>query len=130
MTATATEVKGATIVDTASLRPSHAVIEFERRVDLATARAETSLYPRTEPAVATRWLVARATIIRLVADLLDRWSVPVLLGLEQPPHDQLGGRDVLDGQAHGLEGGDRLGITAVDPVARDRTDLDEIFFRR
>lgn len=129
-TATATEVKAATVVHSpASLRPSHAVIEFERRVDLAAARAETSLPPRIEPAVATHWLVARATLIRLVADLFERWSAPVLLGLEQPAHDQLGGGDVLDGEAHGFEGGDRLGITAVRPVAPDRADLDEVLFR-
>jgi hypothetical protein len=128
--ADASEVKAATIEDAppATLPGTHRVVEFEHRVDLAAARATARM--AMEPAVATHWLVARAAMKQLVAELLERWSVPMLLGWEQPPDDQLGRGNVLDGQAHGLEGGDGIRSATVGPVAPDAADFDQVLFRR
>ena len=128
--ADASEVKAATIEDAApaTLPRTHRVVEFEHRVDLAAARAIARA--AAEPAVATHWLVARAAMKQLVAALLERWSVPVLLGWEQTPDDQLGRRNVLDRQAHGLERGDGIRIATVGPVGPDGADLHQVLFRR
>jgi hypothetical protein len=126
--ATATEVKAAPTVarDPAALSPSHRVVQFERRVDEARARSSTDVIA---VAVSTRWLAARAAVTQLVASLLERWSVPRLLGWEQPAGDELGGGDVLDGQADRLEDGDGVGIATIRPRAPDGADLDELLFR-
>jgi hypothetical protein len=126
--ATATEVKAAPAVarDPATLSPSHRVVQFERRVDEARARSSTDVIA---VAVSTRWLAARAAVTQLVASLLERWSVPRLLGWEQPAGDELGGGDVLDGQADRLEDGDGVGIATIRPRAPDGADLDELLFR-
>ena len=123
-----TEVRAATMAEPvpATLSPSHRVVEFERQVDAARRGPPTNA---TAPAVATRWLAARAAISQMLTALLDRWSVPRLLGLEQPSGDELGGGDVLDGQADGLEDGDDIGIAPIRPVAADRADLHEVLFR-
>jgi outer membrane biosynthesis protein TonB len=68
---------------------------------------------------------ARVMLAWLVESLAGRWLAA--LGLAEQSRDgQLGGRDVLDGEADRLEDGDRTVGTALDPVGFDRPDLDEV----
>lgn len=132
--ADASEVKAATIEEAApaTLPRTHRVVEFEHRVDLAAARATARMAAGTaaQPAAATHWLIARTAMEQLVTELLERWSVPALLGWDQAPDDQLGRGNVLDRQAHGLENGDGVWIATVGPVAPDTADFDQVLFRR
>jgi hypothetical protein len=109
----------------ATLLPSHRVVEFERQVDVA----RRSSIGATPPAVSTRWLVARAAISQIVTSLVSEWSVPGLLGSEQPGGDELGRGDVLDGKANRLEDGDGVRVASVRPVTADRADFDQVRFR-
>ena len=123
-----TEVKTATMAEhaMATLLPSHRVVEFERQVDAARARSSIGAAP---PAISTRWLVARAAISQIVTSLVSEWSVPGLLGFEQPGGDELGRGDVLDGKANRLEDGDGVRVASVRPVGTNRADFDQIRFR-
>jgi hypothetical protein len=90
--------------------------------------------PRTRIHVADRapahWTTFRAMLGQLMATLADRLGLGGWPVVEQPLHDELGRGDVLDGQADGLEDGDRLRIPARDPVTTDRADLHEVHFRQ
>lgn len=81
------------------------------------------------PAVpAVGWMSARGLFARLVSAWADRW-LSGIARVEEPRDGQLGGGDVLDRQADGLEHGDRAGRTGVDPVPFDGSDLHEVGFR-
>lgn len=77
------------------------------------------------PAPSTRWVSFRVLLGQLLASLADRLSVGTLIA-QQPARDQLGGGDVLDREAHRLEGGDGVGITVLDPVPPDRPELHQL----
>ncbi len=75
-----------------------------------------------------RWLILRLIVERWLASLGDRWSAVGLGPSEQPAADELGRRDVLDGEADRLEDGDRTGWTLSGPAVLHRADLHEIMF--
>ena len=99
------------------LPASHRVLAFERDADADAARAS---WAASSTAPTSRWATVRVLLRGLVAAWMDRWS-----GSQQPADDQLGGRDVLDGEPNGLEDRDGLRIAGLGPVARDAADLDE-----
>lgn len=77
------------------------------------------------PVASTRWVTFRALLGQLVARFAERMSAGGPIA-QQPAGDQLGGGDVLDGQADRLEDGDGAGIARLDPVPADRPDLHQL----
>jgi hypothetical protein len=73
-----------------------------------------------------RWMTFRTLLAQLVATLADRWSVPLASRAEQPLGDELGGGDILDGEADRLERGDGGRVAADDPFPTDRPQLHEL----
>jgi hypothetical protein len=112
----------------ATLPDSHRVVEFERGVDRAAARAAAR--PGGAMHVPARWFSFRLLVERLLATFVDRWSAVGFAGPEQPGGDELRGGDVLDGQPDGLEDGDRVGRSTIGPSGVDGADLDEVAFHR
>jgi hypothetical protein len=76
--------------------------------------------------VSLRWATFR-TAIGLVLDafLADLGVGPA----QEAVDDELGGSHVLDGEAHGLEGGDGLRIAGLGPAALHGPDLDQVRLR-
>ena len=108
-----------------TLPPDHRVVEFERRADATHLRAAAGT-PATA-SVPARWLNLRVMVQRLMASLLEGWSV-AFLG-DQPPGDQFGRREVLDRQPDRLEDGDLMRVAELGPLAPDAPDLDELLLR-
>ena len=81
------------------------------------------------PAAAARWATFRALVERFVASLLAGWSDDAPPGSEQARDDELGGSDVLDGQADRLEDRDRVARTGLGPAVVDGADLHQVAFR-
>jgi hypothetical protein len=77
------------------------------------------------PAPSTRWASFRVLLGQLLASLADRLSVGSLVA-QQPAGDELGGGDVLDGEADRLEGGDGIGLARLDPLPADRPELHQL----
>lgn len=109
-----------------TLPANHRVVEFERNADAANVRS-IAADPPTE-SVPARWLNLRVVVQRLVASMVEGWSV-AFLG-EQPPGDQLGRSEILDREPHRLEGGDRVRVADVGPLAPDGAKLDELLLRQ
>ena len=109
-----------------TLPADHRVVEFERNADAARVRAIAG-----EPATAsvpTRWLNLRVMVQRLMASMVEGWSV-AFLG-EQRPGDQLGRSEILDREPHRLEDGDRVRVADVGPLAPDGAKLHELLLRQ
>ena len=109
-----------------TLPADHRVLEFERQADAARIR-DVAGEPATA-SVSTRWFNLRVMVQRLMASIVDRWSV-AFLG-QQPAGDQLGRGEVLDREPHRLEDGDRVRVAELRPLAPDATDLHELFLRQ
>ena len=73
----------------------------------------------------TRWIILRVLVERWLASLAVRWSAVGVWRSEEPVGNELGRGDVLDGEAHRLEHGDRVGGALVGPVLLDGADLHE-----
>ena len=100
------------------------LLEFDEPAD-----AETYQPDAPDPAAAARWTTFRALVERFLASLVAGWSDRGLVASEEPPGDELGGGDVLDGQPDRLEDRDGVGRTGRNPAGLDAADLHKVAFR-
>ena len=74
------------------------------------------------------WLSLDA-VLELYARGVARWWSAAIGVADEPPGDELGRGDVLDGQPDRLEDGDRIGWPSVRPVRGDAPDLHQALAR-
>jgi hypothetical protein len=122
----ASAVRSSVRATPATLPLSHRAVLFEREAD---RRGERAAWARLERPMSTvRLGVLRVLVDRLLSDLATMWA-GVSGRAEQAGGDELGSREILDGEAHRLEDGHRVAGSAGDPAGIDRTDLHEVVFR-
>ena len=72
----------------------------------------------------------RALVAQLIATISIELGGPLSAVGEQPIDDELGRRDVLDGEPDRLEDGDRLGVAGLGPRTVDAPDLHQLRLRQ
>jgi hypothetical protein len=120
-------IASAVVLETADPSPA---TEDDRRVSHVRLLAHEAAHGWDRPsAVAHRapahWRTFQVLLGQLLASLVDRLSVGSLIA-QQPADDELGGGDILDGEADRLEGRDRVRSARLDPVPADRPELHQL----